>query len=174
MSVSSKLTEGDRSRVAAQSTKNFKAWLLSAEGYGEYLRFTREGMVRARELWQAAEAEDPNFATPVAGTGLTHWAEARWGWSKSRENSLGLATEYAERAIEMAPAEPLGYMALGTILFLRNQPEQAIKLRRMAIELAPNDFAAVAGLAIRLSEFGQEEEAVRLLEHSLRLSPKPP
>jgi len=82
--------------------------------------------------------------------------------------------EFAERAIEVAPNEPIGYMALGNLYFLLGKIERGTKLRRKAIELAPNDFVAVAGLAIRLSEVGEEQEAVELFEHAMRLSPKHP
>jgi tetratricopeptide (TPR) repeat protein len=169
-----KLTEGDRARMASQDTRNIDSWLLTTEGFGEFFNFTREGMIRARELWESAQAADPNHATPVGGIGLTHWYEARRGWSASREESLRLATKFAERAIEMGPTNPIGYQALGNILILRNEPERAIEIRRKAIKLAPNDFSTVAGLASQLMYLGQEQEAVELFEHSLRLSPKPP
>jgi adenylate cyclase len=80
----------------------------------------------------------------------------------------------AERAIQMDPNDPLGYQALGNLLFLIGQPKRAIEARRKAIKLAPNDFATVAGLAARLIHWGGEQEAVELSERAIRLSPKHP
>jgi protein O-GlcNAc transferase len=75
----------------------------------------------------------------------------------------------------MDPNEPLGYQALGNLLFLIGQPERAIEVRRKAIKLAPNDFAVLGGLAYRLKSFvGREQEAVELFERAIRLSPKHP
>ena len=87
---------------------------------------------------------------------------------------IRLGMEFAERAIDVDPEEPLGYQLLGNLFFLLNQPERAIELRQKAIELAPNDFTTVAGLAMRLKEFGREQEAVELFERAMRLSPKHP
>jgi TolB-like protein/DNA-binding winged helix-turn-helix (wHTH) protein/Tfp pilus assembly protein PilF len=168
------LVEGDRARIGAQDTDNLDAWLLSHEAYGEYLKFDRASNLRARELWSRATALDPGYATPVAGLALTHWADAKWGWTNSETESLLTAKELAERTIAINPDEPLGHQALGTILFQQGRPDEAIIHRRTAMELAPNDISVVAGLAIRLNEYGRHREAIPLFERSLRLSPRPP
>jgi TolB-like protein/class 3 adenylate cyclase len=168
------LTEGDRARAFSGDTNNLESWLLGAEGYREFLKFTRKGNIRARELWQAAQEADPNRSVPLAGMAFTHWYEARRGWSADREASIRLGTELAERAIENGPTLPLGYQALGSLYLMRGDVEQGIALRRKAVELAPNDFSAVGGLAARLINIGQEQEAVELFERALRLSPNPP
>ena len=168
------LVEGERARITARHTENLEAWLLSHEAYGEYLKFDRAANMRARELWSQAAALDPAYATPVAGLALTHWAEAKWGWSRSPTGSLQTARDLAERTIAIDPDEPLGHQALGTILFEKGLPDEAIGPRMTAIELAPNDLSAVAGLAIRLNEYGRHREALPLFERSLQLAPRPP
>ena len=168
------LTEGEHARIAARGTNNLEAWLLRTEGYGELIKFTRESQVRARELFMAAHAADPNWALPLGSIALTHWYEARMGFSNSRDESIRLGIEAAERAIELQPDESVGYFALGNLMALINKPEKGIELRRKAVELAPNSFNTVAGLAIRLSEANQEQEAVELFERAIRLSPKHP
>jgi len=75
----------------------------------------------------------------------------------------------------MDPSNPAGYQALGNLLFLIDQPERAIEVRRKAIELAPNNFVSLGGLACRLRYMaGAEQEAVELFERAIRLSPKHP
>ncbi len=160
--------------MVSRGTDSLEAWLLRVEAFGELIKWTRESMVRARELYQAAHQADPNWAMPIAGFAYTHWYEARRGWSASRDESIRLGMEFAERAIEVAPNEPIGYMALGYLYFLINDPERGIELLQKAIDLAPNDFAPVLGLATSLSEHGEEQEAVELFERAMRLSPKHP
>ena len=168
------LTEGDHARVVSGGTDNLEAWLLRVEAYGELSKWARESNVRARQLYEAAHRADPNWATPIAGAAFTHWYEARRHWSTSRNESIRLGIELAERAIEVAPNDPAGYMALGNLYFLLGEVEDGIKVRRKAIELAPNAFSTVGGLAVRLSEYGHEHEAVELFERAIRLSPKHP
>ncbi len=168
------LTQGAAARVASRGTDSLDAWLLRIEAYGEFIKFTREGMIRARELYEAAHRADPAWSRPIASLATIDWYEAKQGWSASGEASIRSGMELARRAIEMDPESPLGYQTLGNLYALTGQGARAIELRRKAAELAPNDLVAVAGLATRLKDFGGEKEAVHLFEQAMRLSPKHP
>jgi TolB-like protein/class 3 adenylate cyclase/Tfp pilus assembly protein PilF len=168
------LTQGAAARVASRGTDSLDAWLLRIEAQGEFIKFTREGMIRARELYEAAHQADPNWSRPLAGLASVDWYEAKQGWSASKEVSIQSGMKLAQRAIQMDPDSPLGYQTLGNLYALTGQGERAIELRRKAAELAPNDLVAVAGLATRLKDFGGEQEAVKLFEQAMRLSPKHP
>jgi adenylate cyclase len=168
------LTQGAAARVASRGTDNLDAWLLRIEAHGEFINFTREGMIRARELYEAAHQADAHWARPIAGLASIDWYEAKQGWSMSKEASIRSGIELAKRAIQMDPDEPQGYQTLGNLYALTGQGKRAIELRRKAAELAPNDLIAVAGLATRLKDFGGEQEAVKLFEQAMRLSPKHP
>lgn len=166
------LTEGDHARVAARGTNNLEAWLRRVEAYGEFINFVPEGNLRARALYQAASEADLNWAQPIAGIAFTHWMDARKGWGASREESIRLGMEFAERAIAMDPNESLGYMALGNLFILDGNTTRGVELRRKALELAPNSFRSAAGLAMQFTRIGHEQEAVELFERAIRLSPK--
>ena len=160
--------------MASRGTDNLEAWLLRTEAYGELIKFTRAGMIRARELYEAAHRADPNWSRPVSALGVIDWYEAKQGWSASKEASIQSGLALANRAVQMNPNDPHGYMVLGNLYALIGQSERSIEMRRKAAELAPNDLNAVAGLATRLKDFGGEKEAVKLFEQAMRMSPKHP
>ena len=167
--------EGGHAHSQSRGTDSLEAWLLQEQGKAELFKWTRDGMIKARELYEAARRADPNWSRAVAGLAAIDWYEARRGWSASREDSIRSGMALAERAIQMDPNEPTGYMQLGNLLFLIDQPKRAIEARRKAIKLAPNDFAVLGGLATRLKNLaGREQEAVELFERAIRLSPKHP
>jgi adenylate cyclase len=166
------LTQGAAARVASRGTDNLEAWLLRIEAYGELTKFTREGMIRARELYEAAHQADPGWSQPIASLASIDWYEAKQGWRIPKEEAIRSGMALAQRAIQLDPEAPLGYQTLGNLYALSGQAERAIELRRKAAELAPNDLFAVAGLATRLKDFGGEQEAVQLFEQTMRLSPK--
>lgn len=130
--------------------------------------------VRSRELFEAAYEADPAWTRPLAASTLTHWFEAKQGWSPSRSESARPGIDFAKRTIELDSNDSLGPPVLGNMYFLIDQPERGIELQRRAIELTPNDFGVVAGMAMRIKDFGQEREAIELFGHAMRLSPKHP
>ncbi len=168
------LTQGDLARVASRGTDNLKAWLLRIEAGGEFFKFSREGMTRARVLYEAAHQADANWSSPLAGLASIDWYEAKRGWRTPKEEVIQSGMDLAQRAIQMDPDDPLGYQALGNLYALSGKADRAIEMRRKAAELAPNSLFAIAGLATKLKDFGQEEEAVVLFEQAMRLSPKHP
>ena len=66
------LAEGNTARLASRGTDSLEAWLYRLEASGEFYKFTREGMIRARELYEAAQKADPNWtATTLAAWGVS-------------------------------------------------------------------------------------------------------
>ena len=166
-----RLTAGESARVVSRGTRNLEAWLLFVQGYSEGLKFTREGVARARELLEASHHADPDWARAVAAIGWTHLHHAENGWSASREESIRLGIALTEKAIAMDPAEPLGYMALGRLHVLLGDHETGLKLSEKAASLAPNDHLAVAGLAIRFIWLEEFDRALELFERARRICP---
>ena len=169
-----KLTAGDHARVASRGTTNLDAWLLRVQAVAEIYKFSREGMVRARDLLQRAHEADPNWARPLAGMAVTYWFEARKGWTDDRNEWIRRGIALAEKAIAMDPDDTLGYMQLGNLYQLKGDHARAIALREKAVSLAPNDFQANWGLGFMLIRTGKAERAVKVLKHAERLSPRHP
>jgi adenylate cyclase len=168
-----KLTEGDNARVASRKTANLDAWLLRVQALAEGFKFTREGFVRSRELYQAAHEADPKWSRPLAGIAWTHEWDARRGWSASKEESVQTGIELARKAIDLDPMDPLGYQILGNLYFIRGDYSEAIALKEKALELAPNSFPAMVGLASLLYRGGEEQRALVLFTRAKRVSPIP-
>jgi len=169
-----KLTFGEMARVSSRGTTNLHAWLLRNEWTTEVFKFTRESTAHARELAQRAHRLDPNWARPLAVIAWSYWWEARKGWTDDREGSIRKGVEFAERAIEMDPEEPLGYMQLGNLVQLQGDHDRAIALREKAVELSPNDMIANWGLGSVLFQAGHVERGIEHLKRAERLAPRHP
>jgi len=169
-----KLTFGEIARIASRGTANLHAWLLRSQWTTEVFKFTRESTARARELAEEAHRLDPNWARPLAVIAWSYWWEARRGWTDDREGAIRKGIELAEKAIEMDPEEPLGYMQLGNLMQFQGDHDRAIALREKAVELAPNDMAANWGLGSVLYQAGQAERGVEHLKRAERVAPRHP
>ena len=147
--------------------------MLRVQGAAELGRITPEGTIRARGFFEAAHKADPNWARPLAGIAGTHYYDARYGWSSSRDNSIAAGIEYAERAIKMDPEEPFGYVVSRGFYTLLGKYDEALKIIENAATLAPNDQMVLGNLAAQFMYMDQIDEAVRISNQMVRLGPNP-
>jgi tetratricopeptide (TPR) repeat protein len=110
----------------------------------------------------------------LGGIAWCYFLEARQGWTDDREGWIRKGIEFAEKAIEMDPKQPLGYMQLGNIMQLQGDHDRAIAFREKAVELAPNDMAANWGFGVILYKAGQAERGLEYLKRTERLAPRHP
>jgi len=168
------LTEGEGARVASRGTRNLQAWLLRVQATEELGKYTRKGTIRARPLFEGAHRVDPNWASPLAGIAFTHYVEARFGWSASREASIASAIDFAERAIAIDPDETFAYVALRAVHVLLGNYEKALSFIEKAVSLAPNDQITVGNLAVQLLYMDDARRAVDFFERTKSLGPDLP
>ncbi len=170
-----KLTSGENARVASRGTKSLEAWLLRNQAFAAGSAYNKEGILKARELYEAAVKTDPGYARIWACLAWTHWFEARMGgWTDPREEAVRKGIEFAERAIAVDPQEPLGYIQLSYLYSVVGDYDRSIALAEHAATLASNDYQSTAALALQLMWAGELERAIALFEQAKRLSPKYP
>ena len=112
------LTDGEQALLHNKSTSNLEAW-----GYGvrasEYLESgTKEGMAKARGLFEQAVALDPEHVGAWAGLALTHWFDARFGWSDSPPESIRQTSIIAKKVMLLDDANPEGHAIDGFYTFI--------------------------------------------------------
>jgi adenylate cyclase len=170
-----KLTSGENARVASRGTNSLEAWLLRVQALAAGSNYNKEGMLKARDLCEAAVKIDPGYARIWACLAWTHWFEARMGgWTNSRKEAMKKGIELAERAIAVDPQEPLGYIQLSYLFSVMGEYDRSIALAERAATLASNDYQSTAALALQLLWAGELERAIALFEQAKRLSPKYP
>ena len=169
-----KLTAGEFARIASRKTQNLDAWILFGQGLHEGFKYTRGGMTRARELFEAAREKDPNWARPLVGLSWVYWWEARQGWVNSRDEWMRKSLELAEKAIEWAPEEPGGYQMISMLALSKRDYNRAIEFREKAFKMAPNDFLVNWGFGSILYKAGEPKRGVEVLKRAERLNPHHP
>ena len=166
-----KLTEGDKIRALTRSTDDINAYLKWTEGRKHFLRLNRDDNVKARQLLEEAIALDPKFSSPYVDLAWTHIMGIRFGLSKSPKESLGQATQLAQKAISLDESSHFGHSVLGAIFTAKRQYEDAIAQGEKAVALSPGDSLAIAHLARTLMYAGRYEEALSWIEKAIRLDP---
>jgi tetratricopeptide (TPR) repeat protein len=90
--------------------------------------------------------------------GTTHWANARFGWSTSRSQSIQKGKELALKALTIDDKTYLALSALSLIHLLEKDYDRCMEIREQAFSINPNSadsnaLMALTKTAMRLSPF---------------------
>jgi adenylate cyclase len=168
------LSEGEQVRQwLKHATDNLEAYEKALQARSYALRGTKEGNVRARQLYEEVIALDPGYAGAYAGLGWTHFFDARFGLSDSRPKSIEMAFKHAQKAIELDETLDWGHILLSAIYVVSRQYQKAIAEAERAVALNPNGADAYVTLAGVLGCSGRWEEGIALSKKAIRLNPHP-
>lgn len=133
----------------------------------------KEGLPRARSMFQKALDLDPGYARAQAALGHTLLMEWMFGINQDPA-LLDQIRNMAEAAIAMDPKESAGYALLGHAYLWTHHHDKALVQIRKAISLGPGNAEWIASLGEQLTWSGQPEEGIPYLEQALRLDPNYP
>jgi Flp pilus assembly protein TadD len=97
-----------------------------------------------------------------------------FGWSEDWKRDSAEALAAAQRALELAPNDPLVLQHCGTTISLVDEPARAIPLLEHSLELDPNNAQAWAGLGLYLARSGSPDLGEERIQRAFRLSPRDP
>ncbi len=166
-----KLQLAETERIRRIPTNDLQAYGLYVRGVEYKRQETREGNALAREMFEKASQEDPNYARAMADYSLVYLHDIFQGWTDLPEKWLQRAEELARRAIRIDSSEPWGFVALGAFYQTKARNEEAISLFETAYGLNPNDYWVNQALGYALTYAGSAERGVKLLERARRLNP---
>ncbi len=166
-----RLVEGEQARVWSRSTKNLGAWECLTLGLPYFRRYTREGNVRARSLFEKAVELDPGFASAWIWIGWTHWADARFLWVDAPGEAANRAEELAQKGLTLDEDLSQTHALLGAIHLMHREFDEAIAEGEKAVALDPNGADVTALLAMTLNWSGQPQGVESLVDKAKRMSP---
>jgi TolB-like protein/DNA-binding SARP family transcriptional activator/Flp pilus assembly protein TadD len=153
------LLEGEQAVVWHRSTGSVEAWSLLTQGLAFFKQQTKEGVHRARGMFERAVAVDPGYAAAWAWLAYAHWHDARFLWTERPEDALARASALARKALELDRELSEVHCVLAIILVLERAFDEAIAAARTAVELNANSAEAAAVLAFVLTWAGDPEQA---------------
>jgi TolB-like protein/Tfp pilus assembly protein PilF len=169
-----KLSHGEQARMWYKSTSNLEAWGYAVKGLDIFYSYSKEGMVKSRELFEKALRIDPEYAHAMTMLGWTHYIDAKLGYVNSSKASLKRSVELAKKAVILNEKDPLVHSLLQHIYILQRNYDKAIEEGRKAIALGPSDAEAHILFGEALYQSGLSEEAVQICEKAMRLHPRAP
>ncbi|MEE8228034.1 MAG: tetratricopeptide repeat protein, partial [Kiloniellales bacterium] len=152
---------------ARMETEIPEAYDCVLRGREQFRLFSKDGNLRARQLYEKAIELDPNYAAAYAGLALTCLHD----WFLGSPDALDRAYELALTAEAQDPSLPLVYEALGNVCLFKKQHEEAVAAARQWVKIEPGNADAYANLAGALHFSGEHEQVIPLIEKAMLLNP---
>lgn len=170
-SLQVQLTGGEYARAMGKGTKKLEALEMFWQAHHHLLRFTKEDNLLCRRYSEKAIEIDPKYPSAWAELGFSHNHDSLYGWSSSREQSMKLAEECAQKALSLNSSEPKALILLSQISVNKKEFDKALEYAERAVETNPNDQWAFFFLGTALRILGRHEEAIVNARKAIRLTP---
>ena len=165
-----KVGEGEKHRIYDRDTDNVAAYDYFLRGLEYYNRFSLEGNLKARELFEKAIELDTGYTMAYAKYGWTYLTEWMMGWSDDERN-LERARELAIKAISAGDTVGSAYCLLGHSYLWKKQHAKAIAMYEELESMNYGMAEALSDYASVLNFSGMPEKAIELLQKAIRLDP---
>lgn len=167
------LSEMPRGRRLTRDLEAYEAYL---KGRFTAVRFNHNRLEalfeEAKERLLRAAELDPNLVEAWAELGVLHLMRLHPPWpGMNRDDILGQARIYLERALAIDPTYPDALTWLGLVDAYTGRPLEGIQLVHEAIRNDPGNANAHEGLAEIYSWLGYHESAVVEYERTMELDP---
>ena len=168
-----KLTRREEQRLRRRGTSNVEAydfWWRARELLG---KGTREATFASPRHASKSDRDRSDILRPR----MPDWLSSAIsdyinGWTPDPEQALDEAERRARRAIELDDQEPVGHMALGSVLLWQRKHDDALTELKRVLEVDPNYAQGYAINAMTLMYSGRAAEVARAVCH--RHAARPP
>jgi TolB-like protein/class 3 adenylate cyclase len=160
-------------RVQRISGDRLTAYDLHSKAIYHFVKWTRPGMERARELARRSMELDPSLTNNYTLLGGVSFQQYAAGWDLDRAH-LSRAESLARRALELDERSGWANVLLANIHIAKREFEVALRFAERAVEIDPNYEFAHVTLALSLAGLGRVLEAVPAVNRALRLNPLKP
>ncbi len=162
----------DRRRAAGKRTKDLAAYELVLLGEQAEKKWTKDGVLQARALFQQALDRDPGNARAHASMARSFidelWSDWTMGWEAAAEQAF----DWAQKAVALDALDNRARANLGVAYHLAKGNFEAAQVQfAKALDLNPNDADAycLQGWCHVLA--GEGDEAIACTDRALRLTP---
>jgi adenylate cyclase len=170
--LAGQIEDTGRRRAAGKHTSDLAAYELVLLGEHSEKEITKDGVLRARALFQQAIERDPENARAHASMARSYLDELWSDWSADWDAAAAQAFDWAQKAVVLDGLDNRARVNLGVAHYhCKGNFEAAQGQFAKALELNPNDADAFC-LRGRCHVYaGEGDEAIACTDRSMRLTP---
>jgi TolB-like protein/cytochrome c-type biogenesis protein CcmH/NrfG len=142
-------------------------------GFSYFERVTSDEHAVVKRILERVVKKAPDQSDCWAMLSMIYRGEFAQGFN-AEPDPLGRAISAAQRAVDLAPTNALGYFALATSLFFRKEKLDFRVAAERAIALNRMDGSTIAFMGMLMAAFGDWDHGCELVESAMRLNPRHP
>ncbi len=169
--TAAKIETSELERLKQLPPSDMAAYSCVLQGQRFIHSYTRDGVNQARQLYDSALYNDPQYARAMAAKSRTLNLDWRYNWTDDPDIALDSALTLARDATGIDTLDARGFGELGFAHLYRKEHDAAISAYERASLLNPNDADLMSDMADALAHSGRSTEAVSLLQKAMRLNP---
>ena len=155
-----------------QHPGSLDAWSCCHRAFAHLYTFELDQLRLAQEMFSRAIELDPSYSQPYAGLA---YSQMMYGWYDSTKKSLlEEARRNARHAIRLDNRDSFAHFALGRVLSMHLDYDEAILEFETAIDLNPSFGRAYFGLASVMVYAARYGDSLEPIDKAIRLSPADP
>ena len=169
--LKAQLTRDEQARVEREPTKDIKAYRLFLQGRQSYIKFTKESLFKAIELFDRAIACDPTFALAHAYVAMSYLELAESG-NAPPDVAKPRASEATSLALRLDPELGAAHCTAGYLKTVQAYDwAGAERDFKRALELSPSSADTYDLYGRLCSALGRFDDAIPLLRRAQQLDP---
>ena len=170
--IEPELSKVEQQLAARKPPENLDAWDCYQRGLWNLWRFTTPGFDSAETYFKRAIAEDPHFARGHGALSYVNIQRAFLDEPDVRAARLETALRQARTSVSLDDLDCFCQCALGRVLCLTRQNDEALAALDLSLELNPSFAQAYFAQGFNLLWHGRETDAETLLDRATVLSPR--
>ena len=170
--IEPELSKVEQQLAARKAPESLDAWDCYQRGLWHLWRFTTPGFDSAESNFQRAIAADPNFARGHGALSYVNLQRAFVDEPKDRAARLETALRQGRDAVALDDLDCFCHCALGRVLCVTHQNDEALAALDVSLELNPSFAQAYFAQGFNMLWYGREIEAETLLDRATMLSPR--
>ena len=170
--IEPELSKVEQQLAARKAPESLDAWDCYQRGLWNLWRFTTPGFDSAETYFQRAIDADPNFARGHGALCYVNLQRAFIDEPKDRAARLETALRQGRDAVALDDLDCFCHCALGRVLCVTHQNDEALAAIDVSLELNPSFAQAYFAQGFNMLWYGREIEAETLLDRAIMLSPR--
>src|SRR6478752_9945534 len=170
--IEPELSKVEQQLAARKAPDSLDAWDCYQRGLWNLWRFTTPGFDSAEHYFKRAIAADPDFARGHGALSYVNLQRSLYDDPKDRPARLETAFRQARIAVALDELDCFCQCALGRVLCLTRQNDEALAFIDLSLELNPSFAQGYFAQGFNLLWYGREIEAETLLDRATMLSPR--